>query len=109
MKERCTPERKQFYRLPTEPREVTDDQELWAKSWNDLGTSVSRLFPGYHLAGMDPGILLHPDDYKGDSISLPLHACLILLKTVKRNECEIDHAEWHQRWGWDADCGKKDE
>lgn len=79
-------ERKPLYRLPTEPREVTDDQTLWAKSWNDLGNKVAKLFPGYHLGGMDPGILLHPDDWKGDSVSLSLHACLALLSTQKENQ-----------------------
>lgn len=26
---------------------------------------------------------------------------------TQRELCEADHAEWHQRRGWDADCGKK--
>ena len=69
--------RKRQYRLPS--GEVTWSQDDWARSWDVLGKSVVKFFPGYHVGGMDPGLILHPDDYKGESISLSIRACKALL------------------------------
>ena len=72
-----------LFRLPTEPRTVTEDQELWAKEWNALADRVVEFFPGYRVSGMDPGILLFVEGGEG-SVSLSLHACLALLSTKEK-------------------------
>ena len=76
---------KQLYRLPREPREVTEDQELWAQEWGTLADKVCAFFPGYRVSGMDPGILLFAEDGHEGSISLSLHACLALLSTKEKS------------------------
>ena len=70
---------KPLYRLPTEPRTVTDDQMRWAEEWNTLADRVVKFFPGYRVAGMDPGIMLFAEDGKDDTVTLSLRACLSLL------------------------------
>lgn len=75
---------KHLYRLPTEPRTVTEDQSLWAHEWNALADKVVAFFPGYRVSGMDPGVLLFPQDGGHDSISLSLRACLALINNNNR-------------------------
>lgn len=69
---------KPLYRLPTEPRTVTDDQNLWAREWNALADKIAECFPGYRVSGMDPGVTLFANEGEG-SVSLSLSACLALL------------------------------
>jgi hypothetical protein len=70
-----------MFRLPTEPRTVTNDQLQWANEWNALADMVVEFFPGYRVAGMDPGVMLFPVDGSDGTVSLPLRACLALLST----------------------------
>jgi hypothetical protein len=57
----------------------TTDYDHYLSKWHDMADRVVRFFPGFHLGGMDPGLILFSDDYKGDSISLSVKACMALL------------------------------
>jgi hypothetical protein len=65
----------------------TTCEDNYVGTWNQLGTAVAKLFPGYWLGGYDPGIRL---DNNVETIRFSVAQAKLLLQTQAEKQAEID-------------------